>query len=123
PGPPSRAWRIQVVPSVLTLPELLESHPGLPPLLLDLKGRWPTPMIELLVRTLRARSRSGDAVCGTFADTVRRYGAADPSATAVFSARQLDLDAGLPERTGRRAAVSVKAERLLRRPDAGVRWR
>src|SRR5437867_2487956 len=69
-GVPSRArflgWvaPLRVVGRFLTLPELLRMRPSLPPLLLDLKGRWTPAGIDALAE--RLGSRRGDAVCGTF---------------------------------------------------------
>jgi len=124
-----RRWLTVVrrVESHLTLPEVAEGIQGLPPFLLDLKGRWPDAGLERL-----AADRTGqpDAVCSPDPGVVRRYAALRPEVLPMYAERQ--VRGGELERLGQQArggehpvAVSARASTLMG-PDGGhlpERWR
>jgi glycerophosphoryl diester phosphodiesterase len=86
-GRARRAWRLHRVHSFLSLPELLEAYPALPPLLVDLKGVWPSEGLRRLASLLEGRP--DDQVCGALVWSVDRYRAIHPAASTTYSDRQL----------------------------------
>jgi hypothetical protein len=114
-------WPVRVVRRFLTVSELLEARPSAPPLLLDLKGRWPAPALASLRGLLGGRT--GDALCGTFHQTLRRYRALVPDALIVYSMGQLQRDPELAASDGGPAGVSIRGDVALRRPEVVGSWR
>jgi len=124
-----RRWLTVVhrVGSHLRLPEVVEGIQGLPPFLLDLKGRWPDAGLE---RLGALRAGHADAVCSPDPGVVRRYAALRPEVLPMYAERQVRGDE--LERVGRQArggdrpvAVSARASTLVG-PDGGnlhERWR
>jgi len=107
-----RRWLTVVrrVDAHLTLPEMVEEVSGLPPLLLDLKGRWPDGGLQHLAGL---RAGHPDAVCSPDAGVMRRYAGLRPEILPMYAERQVG-GAGLePVRRGERAvAVSARASTL-----------
>jgi glycerophosphoryl diester phosphodiesterase len=124
-----RRWLTVVrrVESHLTLPGVAEGIQGLPPFLLDLKGRWPDAGLEQLGAL---RDGHADAVCSPDPGVVRRYAALRPEVILMYAERQ--VRGGELQRVGRQArgaerpvVVSARASTLAG-PDGGLlheRWR
>ncbi len=124
-----RRWPsvVRRVDAHLTLPEVVEELPGLPPLLLDLKGRWPEDGLRRLAQVRGARP---DAVCSPDAGVVRRYSKLRPEVLPMYAERQIRGANLEPVRRDAMArthpvAVSARAASLLGPGGEGLvgRWR
>jgi glycerophosphoryl diester phosphodiesterase len=121
-----RRWLsvVRRVDAHLTLPEVVEGIRDLPPLLLDLKGRWPDRGLERLA-TLRAGHP--DAVCSPDAGIVRRYSMLRPEVLPMYADRHVQGGEVRPEARGeeRPVAVSARAATLLGPGGEGLleQWR
>ncbi|MDP9340518.1 MAG: hypothetical protein M3Q23_00095 [Actinomycetota bacterium] len=126
---PPRRWLTVVrrVETHLTLPEVMQEARGLPPLLLDLKGRWPDSGLE---RLASLRDGEPDAVCSPDAGVVERFARLRPEVLPMYGEPQarggvLERLRGQARRGGIPVAVSARAATLTGDDGARLyaRWR